>query len=181
MIRVIVNDASCLIDLNKVGLLPAMLTLPHRFIVPLPIRYTEMLDLTKEDWQQLQDSGLETFDLPGELVAEVVGLAEENRGLSSNDCFCLVTARHVRDGMLLTGDMRLRRVARAAGVRVHGVLWIVDQLNATGLCGASRLIAALEAWRDDGTVFLPPTEVDNRLRRLRTGQRCDGSVRPRSG
>ena len=164
MIRVVVNDASCLIDLNKVGLLPAMLTLPYRFIVPLPIRYSEMLDLTEQDWRHLSDSGLVTVDLPGELVGEVVRLVRENPALSANDCFCLVTARHIRDGMLLTGDSRLRRVARAAGVRVHGVLWIVDQLHGYGACGDSRLIGALEAWREDRTVFLPRTEIDNRLR-----------------
>lgn len=167
MIRVVVNDASCLIDLNKVGLLPAMLTLPYRFIVPLPIRFSEMLDLTDADWRQLDDSGLETFDLPGDLVAEVVRLAEETRGLSANDCFCLVSALQFRDVVLLTGDLGLRRAAAAAGVQVHGVLWIVDRLHATGTCRASRLIAALEAWREDRAVFLPRTEVEDRLRRLR--------------
>ena len=169
MIRVVVNDASCLIDLNKVGLLPAMLTLPFRFIVPLPIRYSEMLDLTDENWRHLDDSGLETFDLPGDLVAEVARLAQETPALSANDCFCLVSALYLRDAGLLTGDLRLRREAVAAGVRVHGVLWIVDQLRATGACRASRLIAALEAWREDRAVFLPRTEVESRLRRLRAG------------
>lgn len=126
-----------------------------------------MLDLTEEDWRQLDDSGLETFDLPGDLVAEVVRLAEETRGLSANDRFCLVSALHFRDAVLLTGDLGLRRAAVAGGVQVHGVLWIVDQLHRTGLCGASRLVAALEAWRADRTVFLPRSEIDNRLRRLR--------------
>ncbi|MYD93894.1 MAG: type II toxin-antitoxin system VapC family toxin [Chloroflexi bacterium] len=167
MIRVVVNDASCLIDLNKVGLLPAMLTLPYRFIVPLPIRYSEMLDLTDEDWQRLDEYGLETFDLPGDLVAEVVRLAEETPGLSANDCFCLVSALHLHDSVLLTGDLRLRQVARAAGLRVHGVLWIIHHLHAAGVCGVSRLAAALETWREDRTVFLPRKEIDSRLRSMR--------------
>lgn len=179
MIRVIVNDASCLIDLHKVGLLPAMLTLPYRFIVPLPIRYSEMLDLTAGDWRQLNDCGLETFELQAELVGEAVRLTQENPGLSANDCFCLVTARHVRDGMLLTGDRRLRRVAQAAGLRVHGVLWVIDQLHANGLYGASGLRAVLEAWRGDRAVFLPRTEIDNRLRRLAGPYRRPPAVRDR--
>lgn len=37
MTTVIVNDASCLIDLHKVRLLPVMLKLPYRFVVPLPV------------------------------------------------------------------------------------------------------------------------------------------------
>ena len=56
MTSVIVNDASCLIDLHKVRLLPAMLRLPHRFVVPLPIRRAEALDLTDQDWRRLDDA-----------------------------------------------------------------------------------------------------------------------------
>ena len=49
MSTVVVNDASCLIDLYKGRLLDAMLTLPYRFVVPLPIRHAEALDLTERD------------------------------------------------------------------------------------------------------------------------------------
>ena len=45
MTTVVVNDASCLIDLHKGQLLNVMLTLPYRFVVPLPIRQAEALDL----------------------------------------------------------------------------------------------------------------------------------------
>ena len=84
-----------------------------------------------------------------------------------NDCFCLVTARHQEDGLLLTGDKRLRQTAKLERLRVHGVLWIIDQLHASGLYGIGGLRAVLEAWREDRTVFLPRTEIDNRLRQLR--------------
>lgn len=43
MTTVIVNDASCLIDLHKVRFLPVMLRLPYRFVVPRPIAWPEML------------------------------------------------------------------------------------------------------------------------------------------
>lgn len=56
MTSVIVNDASCLIDLHKVRLLPVMLKLPYRFVVPLPIRLAEALDLTERDWRPLDDA-----------------------------------------------------------------------------------------------------------------------------
>ena len=41
---VIVNDASCLIDLRKGGLIAVLCNLPHRLVVPLPIRASEVLD-----------------------------------------------------------------------------------------------------------------------------------------
>ncbi len=46
MTRVVVNDASCLIDLRKGRLLPMLCRLPYRFVVPLPIRESELLTLT---------------------------------------------------------------------------------------------------------------------------------------
>lgn len=166
MTAVIVNDASCLIDLHKVRLLPVMLKLPYRFVVPLPVRCSEALDLSDRDWRRLDDPGLVTFDLPPERIADALRLRRRHPKLSANDCFCLVSAR-CHDGMLLTGDQLMRRVATELGVRVHGALWVVDELRRHGACGAARLIPALERWRDDQAVFLPRQEIDRRLRQLR--------------
>ncbi len=167
MTWVVVNDASCLIDLRKGGLLHVLLRLPYRFIVPLPIRMEELLDFTPQEWRMLEDGGLTTYDLPGEEVAQVFAIKREHSGLSANDCFALVTASCQENGILLTGDANLRKVAVARNVRVHGVLWIIDELRAAGACEADLLISALELWRDDRAVFLPLTEIENRLRHLR--------------
>lgn len=167
MTWVVVNDASCLIDLRKGGLLHVLLRLPYRFIVPLPIRMEELLDFTPQEWRMLEDGGLTTYDLPGEEVAQVFAIKREHSGLSANDCFALVTATCQENGILLTGDANLRKVAVARNVRVHGVLWIIDELRAAGACEADLLISALELWRDDRAVFLPLTEIENRLRHLR--------------
>ena len=49
---------------------------------------------------------------------------------------------------------------------MHGVLWIVDQLDTAGICPDSLLIEALEAWQEDDTAFLPQNEISSRLERL---------------
>ena len=167
MTAVVVNDASCLIDLHKGQLLNVMLTLPYRFVVPLPIRHAEALDLTDRDWRILEDAGLSTFDLPAELVAEATRVKAAHPKLSANDCFCFVSTRCQDGGILLTGDRLLRRVATQGGLRVHGVLWVVDELWKGGSCDPGILLAALERWRDDGAVFLPGSEIALRLRRIR--------------
>lgn len=164
---VVVNDASCLIDLKKGQLLHVLLRLPHRFIVPLPIRKEELLDFTPQEWRMLEDGGLATYDLPGEEVAKVVALKREHRRLSDNDCFALVTTTCQENGILLTGDGLLQKVAAARAVRVHGVLWIIDNILAAGACETGLLVAALEIWQDDGAVFLPAAEIGMRLCRLR--------------
>jgi len=146
---VVVNDASCLIDLRKGRLLHVLLRLPYQSIVPLPIREEELLDFTPEEWRMLEDGGLRTYDLSGDEVALVMALKREHRGLSANDCFALVTAAKQENGILLTGDNQLRKVASSKEVRVHGVLWIIDELLAAGACETELLISALEVWKDD--------------------------------
>lgn len=168
MTYVIVNDASCLIDLRKGRLLHVLLQLPHRFVVPLPIRHSELLEFTDQEWQLLDDGGLVTFDLPPELVGDAFTAKGTHPKLSANDCFCLVTTRYHENGILLTGDRLLRRVATGEGLRVHGALWVIDELHAHGVGSAELLVSALEIWRDDPTVRLGAlTEIEERLRNLR--------------
>ncbi len=166
MTCVVVNDASCLIDLKKGELLHALLRLPCRFIVPMPIREEELLDFTAQEWRRLEEGGLATCDLPSEEVAKMLALKQKHSRLSANDCFALVTTTCQESGILLTGDNLLRKVATAHPVRVHGVLWIIDELHAAEVCEVELLISALQTWRADDAVFLPPGETDKRLRRL---------------
>ena len=114
----------------------------------------------------LEDGGLATYDLPGEEVARAFALKREHSRLSANDCFALVTTTCQENGILLTGDNLLRKVATARAVRVHGVLWIIDELHAAEACDVGLLVSALQIWRADEAVFLPPAEIDKRLRRL---------------
>lgn len=166
MTCVVVNDASCLIDLKKGQLLHVLLRLPYRFIVPLPIRAEELLDFTAQEWRMLEDGGLATYDLPDEEVAQVVALKREQSRLSANDCFALVTTTLQENGILLTGDNLLRKVATARAVRVHGVLRVIDELHAAKVCEVELLTSALQIWRADEAVFLPVGEIDRRLRHL---------------
>ena len=165
MTCVIVNDASCLIDLRKGGLLAVLCDLPYRLVVPLPVRRSEVLDFSADQWRQLDDDGLLTHDLTPEEVGRALALKARHPALSANDCFCYVTAL-VHSGILLTGDASLRKVATSSGMRVHGVLWIVDELDNAGTCPRSLLTLALKAWRSDDTVFLPEDEITKRLRHL---------------
>ena len=163
---IIVNDASCLIDLRKGRLLHVFLKLPYKFIVPLPVRESELLRFTAQDWQLLDDGGLETFDLPPQRVSEAFAVKGRFPRLSANDCFCFVSTQCHEDAILLTGDGLLRRVSEENGLRVHGVLWVIDELSRVGLCAHSLLKSALETWREDKTVFIPTPEIDRRLKLL---------------
>lgn len=164
--RVVINDASCLFDLHKGGILQAMLALPYVFQVALPVRRNELLTIAGSEWEAFESAGLITIDLPDTAVAEAIALKNDHAALSAEDCFSLVLARQTRGSVLLTGDRTLRTVAAAAGVDVHGVLWIVDELVRLKLHPRPALRTCLTAWRDDPTVWLPAHEVASRLERL---------------
>lgn len=165
MTGVIVNDACCLIDLRKGGLLEALCRLPYRLVIPLPVRASEVLHFSGQEWQYLDGHGMITHDLTSAEVAQAFTLRAHHPALTANDCFCLVTALANR-GILLTGDAQLRKVAIQRGLRVHGVLWVIDELAAADACPTTQLIDALKRWQSDNTVFLPRQEVAKRLRSL---------------
>lgn len=167
MTKVVINDASCLFDLKKAGLLGPMLTLPFEFVIPFPVRASELLDFTAQEWQMLADGGVEVYDLEPDAVREALAVKAEHPALSANDCFCLIATARRDQSALLTGDARLRRVAEQRQIEVHGVLWIIDLLADHALAPHPLLVSALEIWRHDPTVFLPDDEIEHRLRRLR--------------
>lgn len=163
---VVVNDASCLIDLRKARLLHLLVQLPYRLVIPLPVRDSELIRFTAQEWAVL-DASITIFDLPPERVSEAFAVKANFPKLSANDCFCLVTTRCHDGAILLTGDGLLRGVAANDGRRVHGVLWVVDELKRLALCGDDILATALEFWRDDPTVRLPAAELARRIRMFR--------------
>lgn len=167
MARVIINDASCLIDLRKGRLLHVLCKLPVEVVVPCPIRESELLDFTPQEWVMLDSGGLVTYDLPPDQVGEAFTIKREHRRLSANDCFCIVTTDHFDDAILLTGDRLLTRVARERALPVHGILWVTDQLRQLELCGRDLLSIALRLWRDDRSVFVPNALIDAQLKLLR--------------
>lgn len=167
MTCIIVNDASCLIDLKKGRLLASFVRLPVDLAIPLTVRESELLDFTELEWDLLDGAGLITVDLPADGVQRAFEIGRQYSRLSANDAFCLATAERFEDRVLLTGDRLLRTAAEENAVDVHGILWVVDELHRLDICGPDELLAALELWRDDRSVFLPPGEVRRRMERLR--------------
>ena len=160
---VVVNDASCLIDLRKGNLLAELSTLPFCFVLPYPVRRSELLCFTNADWDILEKVGVKSHDLTAEQVEAALLLKSEFGSLSANDCFCIVTAQFYENSILLTGDAQLRKVATHKGICVHGVLWITDQLVLANAPSLKVVLKALATWKSDPAVFLPDPLIDQRL------------------
>lgn len=163
MTKIIVNDASSLIDLRKANLLSELGKLPYKLVVPLPIRDSELLKFTAKEWEYLEDAGLEVVDLGPEEVELVFSLKGKHSRLSANDCFCLICTKTEEGGVLLTGDRLLKRVAQENDVSVFGTLWVIDLLSRIPTCPNERLVIGLQIWLEDPTVFIPSHEVKKRI------------------
>ncbi len=166
--QVIINDASCLIDLHKVDLLSPMLALPYDFHVALPVRFNELLSIAAEDWAHYERLGMQTIDLAPSQVGKALTLREMHPALSAEDCLSLVLAQETRGSLLLTGDAALREVAETTyRVEVHGVLWAADRLVENELISGKVICECLEKWDNDPLVRLPSHLIKSRIRRWR--------------
>jgi predicted nucleic acid-binding protein len=88
--------------------------------------------------------------------------AEDSR-LSLGDCSAFVAARD-EGNSLLTGDKRLRDQAEDISLETHGVLWVLDEIEAAGLLNHAELAVSLQKILDEGA-RLPVHECERRFQR----------------
>ncbi len=159
---VVVSDTSVLIDLERGSLLEAAFRLRFAFAVP-DLLYER--ELKAKGGSRLRELGLQIAELDGDGVAKAVKYRKRVPALSLPDCFALALA--VRDSWtLLTGDAKLRRLAKASGVDCHGLLWLLDEMLSAGAATAQTLHDGLAAVSEHPRCRLPKAEVRERLRQL---------------
>jgi predicted nucleic acid-binding protein len=161
-VRVLVSDASILIELAKWSLLEDLFKLPIEFVVPDALYEDELIDLGKIDRKQLTALGLRIESLHAEGVAQALSYQKAKPKLTLHDCF-VVTLAVTNDWALLTGDKRLRALADEVHVEVHGVLWVIDQLAEHRIVRQPTLAKALRGMLDDPRTHVPTAEIRRRL------------------
>jgi hypothetical protein len=82
--------------------------------------------------------------------------------LTFHDCLA-VTLAAANDWPLLTGDKRMRALAEAERIEVHGVLWIIDRFAKQGVVSDVTLAAALRGMLEDPRTHMPHAEIRRRL------------------
>jgi hypothetical protein len=116
-----------------------MFDLPYIFAVP-DILYIEELE---EQHSDLPGYGLQIRRLPSESVSYAVELAMRYSGPSYNDLFAFILAKQ-EACPLITGDGKLRKLAREEGVELKGTIWIVRQMIKAGLISCEDAQAAFD-------------------------------------
>lgn len=116
-LQVVISDTSCLIDLRKSSLLDAFLRIPYELLIPNTLFEDELLRFTVAQKKALIRGGLKVVDLPGKSVLLARHIAMHTPHLSVHDEFAYALARLHPGSILLTGDGRLRALARRGSER----------------------------------------------------------------
>ncbi|MES9874253.1 MAG: DUF3368 domain-containing protein [Candidatus Sedimenticola sp. 6PFRAG7] len=158
----LISDANILIDISVGGLIEQMFGLQEDFAVP-DVLFDEELS---EQHPELLGLGLVSMTLNGEGVMAAYEAKAHCTGRAApslNDLFALMLARQV-EGVLLTGDRRLRELTEAQypEVEVRGTLWIVQRLVEDGLIDAEVARLSYAEMRLSGS-RLPWAEVNRQL------------------
>lgn len=139
------------------SILTEVFGLPYQFLTPdFAIR-----ELVWPKWQMLQALGLRSQELEPSLIQELALLRAGNRALSATDLAAFLIAKAL-DATLLTGDWRLNDLAMRNGIRVHGVLWLMDEMVRFRAIAPEQAANALNQILDQGA-RLPHDECQKRL------------------
>jgi hypothetical protein len=151
-----------LIDLERGGLLEAVFVLPHEFAVPDVLYGREM----RGDWGDRLGLGLGVEEVSKEGVTNALRFRRQRPSLSVPDSFALALAKE-RQWLLLTGDGKLRELARGEDVECHGVLWLLDVMEVAGTPAVQSLHDGLTTLAAHPRCRLPRREITIRLERYR--------------
>lgn len=151
-----------IIDLDRGDLLDQLFGLPYEFCVR-DLLYKK--ELAGELGDRLQALGLNVVELTPEELTRATTLRRQIKVLSTPDTFAFALAQ-ARRWTLLTGDRALRDLCVEQGVKMHGVLWVISELNQFGVTDAGVLHAALTAIHAHPRCRLPKAEVRRTLAAL---------------
>ena len=150
-------DASILIDLRKASALTLLTRLPHELMTTNFV-FKELQRFTPEELHKFFPGKLQVSDLDTESVQRVSRVAKRGR-LSQADASILVLSETLPNSILLTGDKRIRNLARDREIEFHGTIWLFREFVRNGIGTSVELCAALEKLNNDNSVWLPSDEI----------------------
>ena len=163
----LIADSSCVIDLHKVGLLVPLFELSYTIVMPQTLLDDELIRLTDDEKREMIERGLRTRHLDPAGIMQAERYFGRHPALAWNDCLALRMAEETEAAILLTGDGLLRRIATEKAIDVHGVIWVLDEMDRLDVVEPAQLAVAIQALMDDPLVFLPDQELRQHLQQLR--------------
>ncbi|MEO5776675.1 MAG: hypothetical protein ABIQ27_07200 [Flavobacterium sp.] len=152
-----INDANILMDIVKLDLAVAFLALGFE-LYTTDFVFAEM---ELEQQAALQSAVLVKLGANEADMNAIFEMTEEHAGLSFEDCSTWYFAQKM-DGILVTGDGKLRTKASASGVEVRGMIYIIEQIKVQGLLPIITCVEKLRLLKELND-RLPMAEIDTRI------------------
>lgn len=166
---IVVKDANIIIDILNIGLNQYCRLMELEFHITQHV-FREIRDDTQR--QQMIE-----MILRGELIVDdFTGVEYESflkmietfdgvNNLSDADCSVIILAKRYKC-RLLTSDRKLKRQAEDQGLRVNGLLWIVDAMVEKRILTGPEMIPYLERYRETNP-RAPLNEINKRIEKYK--------------
>lgn len=159
--KVVITDANIFMHLMDADLLESFFQLDFEISTTLEV-FGEMGD-ENEKLGRYVDHQLELI-ISDEGQLENIKSMELPPGLSFPDRTVIFHALH-QQCTVLTGEKLMTRECRSQGLTVHGLLWVLDQLQAANICSPAILHEKLSFLMTLGDFRVPKDECRARLNR----------------
>jgi predicted nucleic acid-binding protein len=142
--QIVVSDANIWIDLLEVGLADLFFRLPFEF---------HTSELVLGELNDLQRDLLDSYVSKGQLKIKPTDydfifacqtIRNTKQSLSLADASVYLYALELA-GLVLTGDMVLRKYVQSQGIETHGILWVFDCWLENRILEADQAVSYLES------------------------------------
>lgn len=127
MKKIAIHDANILIDLLSVGLFDHCLALKFQFTTTNIILDELNADQIAQINPHIKAGIFGLIEITGNELLEIQIISQEDTKLSEQDWSALYYAQKL-GAILITGDKRMRNLAKNKLVDYHGILWLMDQM-----------------------------------------------------
>lgn len=147
MNNLIVSDTNIFIDLINGNLLEEFFNLPYKISTNILV-LNEITD--KKEFETLSpyitDKKLDVHEIDATEMSSIFDLknaSTTSSKLSLQDCSVWLYAKNT-NARLLTGDFRLRKAAEKDGIKVSGILYVLDTIEHHKAASAKKLSKSLK-------------------------------------
>lgn len=141
----VINDANILFDLMSVGLLESFCKVPiEKYTTDLVIHEIKQPDQIKAVDSCVVNKQIieKTFSFEELIKISQLQQKEHAQSLSLTDCSVWFLAKEL-NGILLTGDSKLRKIASDDRIQVHGILYVLKLIVDNNIVPAHKMAEKL--------------------------------------
>ena len=162
--KIIVTDTNIITDLSNAKILEKFVMLDNVFIS----------DMVKEDEIKSGTGNIniikkfKILKSTEKQVVEIVKIAKEKNGLSQYDIINYIIARD-NNGILATGDKKLRLYSEANGVNTIRTLKIISLMKVNKIISLEEAINACNLLKENYNTRIPTDDIENLIDTLKNG------------